>query len=186
MGYRYEPELAAAAAQLPQRDLSDLPAVRRAIRQTIAAQPPVDTTGVHVTDRLIPGLPGEPEVEIRVYHPQRDATGAPGPAILHAHGGGFVMCDLESSHARNTELARELGATLVSVDYRLAPEHPFPAALHDVHAALLWLVEHADALGVDPARIAVHGISAGAGLERVPWIMRVGCGRSLLCLIATT
>lgn len=160
MPYRYDPELARAAALLPPRDLTDLPATRRAIRQTLAAAPPVDTSGLCVRELDVPGVRGEPDVRVRVYRPSVLTRRV--PAILHAHGGGFVMCDLNSSHLRCTELARELGVVVVSVDYRLAPEHPFPAALRDTYGALLWLVE-AD-LGVDPGRVAVHGISAGAGL----------------------
>lgn len=164
MGYRYAPELATAVAQLPLRDLTDLPGTRAALRQALAAQPPVDTTGVSISDRIIPGLPGRPAVEIRLYQPDGHEPAEQAPAILHAHGGGFVMCDVESSHSRNVDLVRALGVTLVSVDYRLAPEHPYPAALDEVHAALLWLADEAGALGVDRDRIAVHGISAGAGL----------------------
>lgn len=180
MSYRYAPELAAAVAHLPRRDLTDLPGTRRALRQTIAAQPAVDTTGVTISDRIVSGLPGRPDVEIRLYQPDGHDPAARAPAILHAHGGGFVMCDVESSHARNVDLVRELGVTLVSVEYRLAPEHPFPAALEDVHAALLWLDAEADTLGADRDRIAVHGISAGAGLVAgLALLVRDGGGPSI-------
>lgn len=164
MSYRYAPELAAAVAQLPHRDLTDLAGTRRALQQTIAAQPLVDTTGVTVSDRIVSGLPGRPDVQIRLYQPEGHDPAGRAPAILHAHGGGFVMCDVESSHPRNVDLVRELDVTLVSVEYRLAPEHPYPAALDDVHAALRWLADEADTLGVDRDRVAVHGISAGAAL----------------------
>ncbi|TVZ02219.1 alpha/beta hydrolase [Trebonia kvetii] len=157
MSYRYAPDLVRLIAQLPRRDLADLAAVRAAVAETAAAIP-VDTSGVDVTEHRTPD-----GVKVRLYRPERAAS-PPYGAILHAHGGGFVMCDLESSHARNTELSRELGVPLVSVDYRLAPEHPFPAALEDTYAALRWLAAEAPSLGADPDRIALHGTSAGAGL----------------------
>jgi acetyl esterase len=155
--YRYAPDVAAVIPHIQPSDLTDLATARKATAERAAAVP-VDTTGVDVTEQQIPG-----GVRIRLYRPE-SAVSSPHGAILHAHGGGFVMCDLESSHARNTHLARELGVPLVSVDYRLAPEHPFPAAIDDTYAALEWLAAQAPALGADPARIALHGVSAGAAL----------------------
>jgi acetyl esterase len=157
VGYRYAPDVAAVVPQIPARDLTDLATARNAVAERSAAVR-VDTAGVEVTEHDIPG-----SVRIRLYRPESPAPSS-GGAILHAHGGGFVMCDLESSHARNTQLARKLGVPLVSVDYRLAPEHPFPAAVDDTYAALQWLAAEAPGLGADPARIVLHGISAGAGL----------------------
>ncbi|WP_052505776.1 alpha/beta hydrolase [Novosphingobium sp. P6W] len=84
--------------------------------------------------------------------------------MLHLHGGGYVLGSLAMGHAQNLALAGELGALVVSVDYRLAPEHPAPAPLEDCYAVLCWLVEQAEELGLDPARIAVRGESAGGGL----------------------
>ncbi|MGO4836359.1 alpha/beta hydrolase, partial [Rhizobiaceae sp. 2RAB30] len=86
------------------------------------------------------------------------------PAILHIHGGGLVVGKPEVAIIELQQLSAELGALVVSVDYRLAPEHPFPAALNDAYAALAWLHGSAAELGIDPARIAVMGESAGAGL----------------------
>jgi acetyl esterase len=80
------------------------------------------------------------------------------------HGGGFIGGDVAVDHAQNLWLARELGVVIVSVDYRLAPEHPFPAPLEDCYAGLVWTAKNADTLGVDPDRIAIHGVSAGGGL----------------------
>jgi acetyl esterase/lipase len=127
----------------------------------IAEQPAPDTTGVHVEDRSVPGPDGAPDVTVRVYRPERLSAPA---AVYDVHGGGFVLGDLSTGHARNTALARELGVVVVSVDYRLAPETPFPGPLEDVYAGLVWTAEHADELGIDPRRIAVHGGSAGGGL----------------------
>jgi acetyl esterase/lipase len=91
----------------------------------------------------------------------------PSGAVLWIHDGGTVMGAARQDHAWCARLADELGALVVSVDYRLAPEHPFPAALDDCHAALRWLCDNAGELGVDPGRIAVAGASAGGGLAAV-------------------
>src|SRR4029450_2684014 len=85
-------------------------------------------------------------------------------AIIWLHGGGFVMGDLDTEHPAATRLADGSGAGVISVDYRRAPEHRFPAALDDAYAVLLWTAEHAAELGVDPARIAVGGHSGAAGV----------------------
>src|SRR4029450_3084808 len=85
-------------------------------------------------------------------------------AIIWLHGGGFVMGDLDTEQPAATRLADGSGAVGISVGYRRAPEHRFPAALDDAYAVMLWTAEHAAELGVDPARIAVGGHSAGAGI----------------------
>jgi len=85
-------------------------------------------------------------------------------AIYDVHGGGFILGSAKDGHADNLRLARELGVVVVSVDYRLAPEHPYPAPLEDCYAGLAWTAKNADGLGVDADRIAIHGISAGGGL----------------------
>jgi acetyl esterase/lipase len=103
-------------------------------------------------------------VRLVLYSPtsrQRDKTI---PGILYVHGGGFVTGSPELSHARNTALASSLGVVIVGVDYRLAPEHPHPVPIEDCYAALRWLHQSAQELGVDSTRIAVMGESAGAGL----------------------
>ncbi|WP_344741882.1 alpha/beta hydrolase [Pseudonocardia halophobica] len=96
-------------------------------------------------------------VPLRVFRPNRWTGGA----VVHAHGGGFILSDLDATHARDVEIARETGALVVSVGYRLAPECPFPAPVEDVHTGLEWV--HAQA-GVDPARVVLHGVSAGGAL----------------------
>ena len=104
-------------------------------------------------------MPAEPDVPVRIYRPQR-AQGA----IVWMHGGGFVMGDLETEHPWAARVADGSGAVVISVGYRRAPEHRFPAALDDVYAVLSWTAEHATDLGIDPGRIAVGGHAAGAGL----------------------
>lgn len=114
------------------------------------------------TDLKIPGPPGEPEVGVRLYRAARGT--AANAAILFIHGGGFNIGSVEQEDAPAALLANELGVLVVSVEYRLAPEHPHPAPVNDCYAALSWMAREAAQLGVDPARIAVYGHSAGGGL----------------------
>lgn len=104
---------------------------------------------------------------LRVYHPHGQAADA--PAILYFHGGGWMFCGIDSHDGFCRRVARETGAVVVSVDYRLAPEHRFPAALNDGFGALEWLV--GSDLGIDPARIAVMGDSAGGNLAAALCLM---------------
>ena len=102
------------------------------------------------------------DIPIRVYYPG-DAAAA--PCVVYFHGGGWVIGDLTTHDSVCRQLADKTGFTLISVDYRLAPEHPFPAAIDDCYAATRWVAEHAAALKVDPAKIAVAGDSAGGNLS---------------------
>ena len=102
------------------------------------------------------------DVRALVYRPADDSATTAG--LLWLHGGGYVMGRPEVDHPHSSWLAKELGIVVVSVDYRLAPEHPFPAGLDDASAALDWVHQHAVELGIDPRRIAVGGSSAGGGL----------------------
>lgn len=159
--YAFDPELAAIVSMLPQLDVNDLPAARAAMSELRTQLPAPDTTGVQVEQRLVPGPDGAPDVPVRIFRPDRLAAPA---AILDVHGGGFIVGDAEMNDANNIETARELGVVVVSVDYRLAPETPYPGPVEDVYAALVWLAGGAAEFGVDPARIAVRGQSAGGGL----------------------
>jgi acetyl esterase/lipase len=161
VSYAFDPELAAALELLPKLDLNDLQGARDALKKLRAELPAPDATGVTVTDVLIAGPAGAPEIPLRIYRPEVPS----GPVgVFDVHGGGFILGDLEMVHASNLTLAREIGAAVVSVDYRLAPEDPYPAGLEDCYAGLVWFAEHAEEYGVDPDRIAIHGISAGGGL----------------------
>jgi len=113
-----------------------------------------------VDDRLVPG---PVDVPVRVYTPAT-AVGGDAPLLLWLHGGGWVIGDLDTADATARALANRSGAVVVSVDYRLAPEHPAPAALDDALVALTWAVENAELLGVDASRVAVGGDSAGGNL----------------------
>ncbi len=114
-----------------------------------------------VENRVIPGPDGD--LPIRIYRPSAEARGA----FVYYHGGGFVIGDLETHDRENRRIANRSGAVVISVDYRLAPEHPFPAATDDAWAALSWVIANADDLGIDPKRVAVGGDSAGGNLAAV-------------------
>ncbi|OZM81278.1 esterase [Pseudonocardia sp. MH-G8] len=165
MAYAFDPELAPAVAELPDFEMNDVGVARERMQQMmeemLAARGAPDESGVRFREELVPGPDGAPDVRLRIYTPERPVAPA---AVYDVHGGGFVLGDLEGGHASNLQLARELGAVVVTVDYRLAPEHPFPAPLEDCYAGLVWTAKNADALGVDADRIALHGISAGGGL----------------------
>ncbi|PSK93646.1 acetyl esterase/lipase [Murinocardiopsis flavida] len=151
-----DPELEAFLPLLPKSDLSDPVTDRRNLAAMAAAVPPPDTAGMAVEDRTVPA---DPDVPVRIYRPDQ-AQGA----IVWLHGGGWVMGNLDTEHPWAARLADASGAVVVSVDYRLAPENPFPAALDDSYAVLSWVVEHAAELGADPDRVAIGGHSAGAGM----------------------
>ena len=151
-----DPELEAFIPLFPPADLIDPVNDRKLLAELAAGVPPPDVTDMDVEDRVVPG---EPDVPIRIYSP-RQAQGA----MVWLHGGGYVMGDVNSEHPWAGRLADWAGAVVISVNFRLAPEHRFPAALDDAYAVLTWVAEHAAGLGVDPARIAVGGHSAGGGL----------------------
>ncbi len=145
-------------------NLHDIPEARRmmdALAEAQAANVPVIDT-VKSTDHHIPGPPGEPDVFVRVYEPLDRAPRL--PAMLWIHGGGYVLGSVERDDLVGRTLCRNVGCVVASVDYRLAPEHPYPAPVEDCYAALKWLYGNADALGVDQQRIAIGGASAGGGL----------------------
>ena len=116
-------------------------------------------------ERLIPGPGGD--LPIRIYTPHEPGQGEQLPILVYFHGGGFVVGSLDSYEAVCRALANRAGCIVVSVGYRLAPEHPFPAAVEDCHAALDWVAANAAELDGDPARLAVGGDSAGGNLAAV-------------------
>src|SRR5580698_263170 len=105
----------------------------------------------------------------------------PVPGIVLIHGGGFIIGSVEAEHVGAAMMAINTGAVVVSVEYRLAPEHPFPAALHDCYSALAYTAEHAVELGIDPARLAVVGTSAGGGLGAATALLARDQGGPALC-----
>jgi acetyl esterase/lipase len=112
-------------------------------------------------EKHIPGLAGQPSVRVLIVDPDPARKGK--PALLHTHGGGYILGSADFFAFVVQGYAQRCGCVVVSVDYRLAPETRFPGSLDDNYAALLWLYRHADELGVDPKRIAVGGESAGGG-----------------------
>lgn len=136
--HRSDPELAAALVMMPEVDISDVDMARAAQAEQLAVVvAAADTTGVDVKEVSVPGPDGAPNLRLRIYRPQ----GVQGllPAVYSIHGGGFVLGSPDVDHDWNLLLCWELGALVVSVDYRLAPEHPFPAPLEDCYAGLCWL-----------------------------------------------
>jgi acetyl esterase/lipase len=163
VAYRIDPELADFVNILPGRDWADPLAARGSMDDLITTMnADVDTTGVAIEDRTIPGPPGGPAVPVRIYSPSTRTGFVPG--LLDIHGGGFVMGSIDMEHALATRLVTSLGIVVVAVEYRLAPENPFPAGLDDCYAALEWMAAQADALGIDTDRLGVYGQSAGGGL----------------------
>jgi acetyl esterase len=112
-----------------------------------------------LVDRNIPGPSGP--IPVRIYKPRRE-TGI--PVLVYAHGGGWVMGDLETHDALCREIAVRAGVVVVAVDYRLAPEHPFPEPLEDFYAAAQWVLDNTTKVGGDSSRVAVGGDSAGGNL----------------------
>jgi acetyl esterase/lipase len=180
-----DPELEAVLDFMPVIDLDDPVAARREFEKLLVAMrtPLPEAELLEIEDRQIPGWEGDPEVSVRVYRPKAVAAdhGTTVPGVLLIHGGGFVVGNVESEHAGAVLTAVDLGAVLVSVDYRLAPEHPYPAGLHDCYAALSFLHAESAALGVDPARIALLGASAGGGLAAATALLARDRGGPPVC-----
>ena len=162
--------LAQAAAQgNPPLETLPLPVARQIYRDLAAGLGLPAPAIASANDRVIDG-PGSP-LTLRIYQP--DAEG-PLPLLLYVHGGGFVIGDLETHDKVCRTLCHDVAAVGVAVDYRLAPEHPFPAAVDDVASALRWVAAHAGELGADPSRIALAGDSAGAQLATVAALRAAG------------
>ncbi|MEC3982261.1 alpha/beta hydrolase [Amycolatopsis sp. H20-H5] len=160
MTYAFDADLAAAVAMMPKIDVTDLETVRKTIVELLAEAGPPDESGVTITEQQVSRADG-PDVLLRIYRPD-DAAPA---AIYSIFGGGFILGSVDNEHAHSLKLARATGAVVVAVQYRLAPENPYPAGLEDCYAGLEWLAAHAAELGVDPDRIAIRGYSAGGGLS---------------------
>ncbi|MFG2623975.1 alpha/beta hydrolase [Streptomyces sp. NPDC048473] len=135
-------------------------------RAALAALPPNDR--VQYEDRTVPGPADGPEVNVRIYRPTTSTDTGTGtnalPGILYIHGGGMITGSIRTDHRQVLPLVEAVNAVVVSVEYRLAPEHPDPAPVEDCYAALLWMSRNASELGVDPGRLALYGGSAGGGL----------------------
>ncbi|WP_205875886.1 alpha/beta hydrolase [Mycobacterium camsae] len=152
--HRLDPALRAVAVNRTVFTAEAIPLIRDSMNQRRSGARP-DAAGVVVEDTLAGTVP------VRIY---RGAAATPAPAVLYCHAGGFALGNLDTDHRQCLELARRARCLVVSVDYRLAPEHPYPAALEDATAVLDWLAANAAELGVDPNRVALAGSSAGGAL----------------------
>ncbi len=161
-----DPQITPLIEQLPGFALKreTLAETRAMMLQMGAANRPPTPDTVAVSEHFVPGPAGAPEVRVLVSAPKAKAKGAGRPAILHVHGGGYVLGAPEMGLATDAAYVAEIGAVVVSVDYRLAPETPHPGPVEDCYAALAWLFKQAEALGVDRTRVAISGESAGGGM----------------------
>jgi acetyl esterase/lipase len=150
----------AGSVRLPPLSRPDLPALRSQLVSRLASLKLSER--VLRCDISVPGLAGQPDVTIRVHSPV--GQNRPAPCVYSMHGGGYVLGHRTMDDLRFDEWCPELGFVGVSVEYRLAPETPFPGPLEDCYAGLRWVIEHASELGVDPNRVGIAGASAGAGL----------------------
>jgi acetyl esterase/lipase len=142
--------------------IPDIVARRAAMEQLLAAMPVPENPNVTKEDRSVPGPDGEPDISVRIYRPAAATSTLPG--IYYIHGGGMVLGTAAGEDAAAARLCEQVGAVVVSVEYRLAPEHPHPAPVEDCYAGLIWMTKAVTELGVDPDRIAIYGASAGGGL----------------------
>jgi acetyl esterase/lipase len=162
-----DPEVAAAlqgaaitSVDFGAMDLSALPALREAMANV--SRPPLPPTRTVHQDHTVAGRDGQPDVTVRVYH--CPDTPSPAPVVYWIHGGGYMFGSALTDDARLNRWAEELGCVVVSVEYRLAPEDPYPAPLEDCYTGLLWTFARASDLGIDPSRVVIAGASAGGGL----------------------
>jgi acetyl esterase len=160
-----DPELAAASVLLERVDVMDQARARanmETLRQGGSSAAALTVGRVDFENRSIAGAEPGQELRVRIYTPTRREGAV--PLVMFFHGGAFVMGDLESEHARCLRYSADAGCVVISVEYRLAPEFPFPAGLKDCYRALQWAVSEADELGIDVHRVAVSGTSAGGAL----------------------
>ncbi len=177
----YDTQLAPYVSRLPAVDLTDVEAARAEmgrLRADVART--AILRNVEWTDRKVGEAGPDGPVAVRVYEPSKRAA-EPTPAVLFLHGGGFVMGSVDSEHVSAGVLSVALGVVVVSVEYRLAPEHPYPAALEDSYQAMRWVHDEAGTLRIDPARIAVVGYSAGGGLAAALAILARDRGGPPIC-----
>jgi acetyl esterase len=166
-----DPELASFVSMLPVLNFAEVATARAMLAQGAGARETADQSPSEpfvVSDRGIPGPPGAPEVPVRIYRPRGDGTR---PVLVYFHGGAFVLGQVGLFDALCGGYAANADIVVVSVDYRLAPEHPFPAGVEDCYAALEWTAAAATELAVDPTAVAVGGLSAGGALAAAVALM---------------
>ncbi|EPJ35895.1 putative Carboxylesterase NlhH [Streptomyces afghaniensis 772] len=166
----FDPELAGALELIkdmisPGLTLDEIAEVRQGPGIQLLADLDLTMGGTfEVEDRQVPGPQGEPEISLLICRPTAPASAGARPVIYHVHGGGMVIGNNRVGVDVPLAWAQALDAVVVSVEYRLAPEHPHPAPIEDVYAGLLWTADHAAELGADAERIVIAGASAGGGL----------------------
>lgn len=145
-------------------DMHDIPAARAASDRMMAAMQRrmPEIKGVDTADKRAPGPKDAPDVAVRIYRPEKRHDML--PALLWIHGGGYMFGSIEHDDLMAKQITMAADCAVVSVEYRLAPECPFPGPVEDCYAALKWLALHTKELGIDPAHIAIGGASAGGGL----------------------
>jgi acetyl esterase len=158
---RVEPGTIAQLDRLARWDLTSIETIRTSYG-AVGPPPTPPNPKVRRTDSVIPGIDGGPDVPVRWYRPA-DSTGLL-PCLVWLHGGAFIMGTLDENDARLERMVIELGCAVVSVDWRLAPEHPFPAGLEDAQTVWRRIVDGPAGFGVDGDRVVLGGASAGAGL----------------------
>ncbi|MDT7840527.1 alpha/beta hydrolase [Streptomyces justiciae] len=167
----FDPELAAALELIkdvisPGLTLDQIDEIRQGPGIALLAELDLTLDGFfEVEDRKVPGPEGAPEISLLICRPTAPPASGPRPVVYHVHGGGMVIGNNRVGVDVPLAWAKEVDAVVVSVEYRLAPEHPHPAPVEDVYAGLVWTAEHAAELDADPERIVIAGASAGGGLS---------------------
>lgn len=173
---RVEPEFVPRLEQLAHWDTTSIETIRSTYLAVAAPPTPPDPRVVR-TDERIPGIDGRPDVAVRWYRPA--GIGGPLPCLVYFHGGAYIMGGLTENDDRLDRFVLELGCAVVSVDWRLAPEHPYPEGLDDADTVWRSIRDDPAAFGVDGARMAIGGGSAGAGLAAAACLRLRDEGREL-------
>jgi acetyl esterase/lipase len=161
MELKVHPQLSPAFARMVPENLDDLNEQRKVFRETYTRSAS-DNEFVLTSDQVISGPKDAPDIRVRIYQPISREGQLPG--VLWIHGGGYILGFPEQDDVLCQRFVMEANCVVVSVEYRLAPENPYPAAVEDCCAALTWMFDNAEELGIDKLRFAVAGNSAGGGL----------------------
>jgi acetyl esterase/lipase len=171
---RVEPGTLARLDKLAHWDTQSIEAIRSTYRAVRPAPVPTDPL-VTRSDAVIPGIDGYPDVRVRWYRPA--APTGPLPGLVYFHGGAYIMGTLDENDDRLDQMVIKLGCAVVSVDWRLAPEHPYPDGLNDAETVWRRIDEDPAAFGLDGSRLVIGGASAGAGLAAALCIRLRDAGR---------
>lgn len=142
--------------------IPDIVQRRLAVSGMLAALEAPPNPNVSIEERTAPGPEGAPDITLRIYRPV--SANGPLPCVYYIHGGGMILGTAEGEDPSASRICEHVNAVVISVEYRLAPEHPHPAPVEDCYAGLVWTAKNADELGIDPSRLALYGASAGGGL----------------------